>query len=144
MDVHVQRTDVHGHWPVRATDSTDIGLCVPRTHGRATDMPRTFPVARTFAIHVTHTPLLSTQVELRCLDFQRSPLCNLPLLRAHLRVKRHLQCFAYCFAQQNSPKKYRVTDSHFPTIKIGAITSLYLSSPTFTTPSSELPPLPRA
>ena len=39
------RTHVHGHWPVRATDSTDIGLCVPRTHGRATDMPRTFPVA---------------------------------------------------------------------------------------------------
>ena len=38
MDVHVQRTDVHGHWPVRATDSTDIGLCVPRTHGHATDI----------------------------------------------------------------------------------------------------------
>ena len=45
-DMHGLRTDVHGHWPVRATDSTDISLCVPRTHGRATDMPRTFPVAR--------------------------------------------------------------------------------------------------
>ena len=44
-DMHGLRTDVHGHWPVRATDSTDISLCVPRTHGRATDMPRTFPVA---------------------------------------------------------------------------------------------------
>ena len=44
-DMHGPRTDVHGHWPVRATDSTDISLCVPRTHGRATDMPRTFPVA---------------------------------------------------------------------------------------------------
>ena len=45
-DMHGPRTDVHGHWPVRAMDSTDISLCVPRTHGHATDMPRTFPVAQ--------------------------------------------------------------------------------------------------
>ena len=50
--MHGLRTDVHGHWPVRATDSTDISLCVPRTHGRATDMPRTFPVAQKIsAVH---------------------------------------------------------------------------------------------
>ena len=43
----------HGHHTGtdRARTCTDIGLCVPRTHGRATDMPRTFPVARRIQDH---------------------------------------------------------------------------------------------
>ena len=39
------RTDVHGQWPVRATDSTDVHGHWPVRATDSTDVPRTFPVA---------------------------------------------------------------------------------------------------
>ena len=67
----------HGHWPVRATDSTDIGLCVPRTHGRAMDMPRTFPVARYEARSHWHFPpslVYSSSVDICLSTYEYSSL----------------------------------------------------------------------
>ena len=53
---HKHARTAHGH----ARACTDIGLCVPRTHGRATDMPRTFPVALEEPICTAALPVLLT------------------------------------------------------------------------------------
>ncbi len=50
------RTDVHGQWPVRATDSTDAhGHWLVRATD-STDVPRTFPVAQIKGIRIWTAP----------------------------------------------------------------------------------------